>query len=274
LEVNGVLDDNEEVLTLHKDTPVFDGQYSNQCYQDRIREAYAHFRSQSEEKEYFSEDEILLKRWSRLIFHLPYAFHAKRIFSEIFMKELQNADEWHTYLQESDLTMPRRENEDDAAFEKVYAQFLRSITKTTGYRNFVKEKMEKAQRASSLIGNMYACSIFMGLMSSLESDWKEGEDLTGAKFGFFGYGSGSKSKCFEADLQPQWKEVVANFNIFNRLEKRTAIDYATYENLHRGRQKTSIITPQDEFSIDRIGTEGVREGARYYKFTASVPVSA
>jgi len=274
LEVKGVLDDNDEVLTLHKDTPVFDGQYSNQCYQDRIREAYAHFRSQSEEKEHFSEDENLLKRWSRLIFHLPYAFHAKRVFSEIFMKELQNADEWHSYLQENELTMPRRENEDDAAFEKVYAQFLRSITKTKGYRDFVQEKMEKAQRGSSLIGNMYACSIFMGLMSSLESDWKEGEDLTGATFGFFAYGSGSKSKCFEANLQPEWKNIVANFNVFNRLEKRKAIDYSTYENLHRGRQKVSIIAPQDEFSIDSIGTEGVREGARYYRFAKAEVMSS
>jgi hydroxymethylglutaryl-CoA synthase len=114
----------------------------------------------------------------------------------------------------------------------------------------------------------------MGLMSTLESDWKEGEDLNDAKFGFFGYGSGSKSKCFEGDLQPQWKEVVSNFNVFNRLEKRTAIDYATYENLHCGRQQESIVTPKDEFLIERIGTEGVREGARYYKFAASISVSA
>jgi hydroxymethylglutaryl-CoA synthase len=274
LEVKGVLDINEEILTLHKDTPVFDGQYSNQCYQDRIREAYSHFRSLAEEKGHFSEDENLLTRWSRLIFHLPYAFHAKRIFSEIFMKELQNAGDWHSYMQENDLTMPHRVDEDDAAFEKLYTGFLRSITKTKGYREFVQQRMERAQRASSLIGNMYACSIFMGLMSTLESDWKEGEDLNDAKFGFFGYGSGSKSKCFEGDLQPQWKEVVSNFNVFNRLEKRTAIDYATYENLHCGRQQESIVTPKDEFLIERIGTEGVREGARYYKFAASISVSA
>lgn len=273
LEVNGILDDNDETLLLHKDTPVFDGQYSNQCYQERIYEAYRHFRKQAEEKEYFSDEENLLERWSRLIFHLPYAFHAKRIFSEIFMAELQNADNWHSFTSENKLVIPHKNDfKDDVVFQKTYAGFLRSITKTQGYRDFVNEKMEKAQRASSLIGNMYACSIFMGLMSSLEADLLDNSDLTDAKFGFFGYGSGSKSKCFEADLQPQWKEVVAGFNIFASLKKRTAIDYDTYENLHRGRQKESIIAPQNEFSIDRIGTEGVREGARYYRFAgAEVP---
>ena len=32
------------------DEPVFDGQYSNQCYQDRIREAYQHYKEESGKK--------------------------------------------------------------------------------------------------------------------------------------------------------------------------------------------------------------------------------
>lgn len=274
LEVNGILDENDETLLLHKDTPVFEGQYSNQCYQDRIAESYTHFRDQAEESGLFTEEENLLNRWSRLIFHLPYAFHGKRIFSEIYMRELQNADNWHSFMQENNLEMPNKANfSEAAAYDKAYADFLRSITKTGAYRAFINEKMEKAQRASSLIGNMYACSVFMALMSSLESDWQEGLDLSGHKLGFFGYGSGSKSKCFEAELQTEWAEVVAGFDLFGVLNKRRAIDYKTYEQLHRGQRQTSVIEPSGEFAIDKIGTEGVRLGARYYRYALAKVLS-
>lgn len=263
LEVTGILDDNDETLLLHKDTPVFEGQYSNQCYQERIAEAYRHFRQIAEQKEHFDEEENLLERWSRLIFHLPYAFHGKRIFSEIFMSEKQRADEWHSFTQENGLVVPHVDDfEENALYQKSYANFLRSITKTADYRAFVREKLEKAQRGSSLIGNMYACSIFMALMSTLESDLTEGNDLDGAIFGFFGYGSGSKSKCFEAVLQPTWQEVTEKFGLFETLNKRTAIDYATYEDLHRGKRKDSVIAPKNEFAIKEVNAAG----ARYYRF--------
>ena len=113
---------------------------------------------------------------------------------------------------------------------------------------------------------MYACSIFLALMSTLESDLNEGVDLTNAKFGFFGYGSGSKSKVFEGRLQDTWKNVVSNFNVFQKLEEGLEIDYNQYERIHRKQITESIQKPSEEFVIEKIGTEGVRLGARYYKW--------
>jgi hydroxymethylglutaryl-CoA synthase len=43
LEVHGILDENDEAFSVRKDTPTFDGPYSNWCYQNRIREAFQHF---------------------------------------------------------------------------------------------------------------------------------------------------------------------------------------------------------------------------------------
>ncbi|MEN0051897.1 MAG: hypothetical protein AAF806_32830, partial [Bacteroidota bacterium] len=94
LEVNGFIDDNDEILTIHKDTPIFDGPYSNLTYQNRIREAYEHWREQAIGKEKIAAEESILNRWERLIFHLPYAFHGKRIFSEIYMQEKMLLGEW------------------------------------------------------------------------------------------------------------------------------------------------------------------------------------
>ncbi|MEM1327837.1 MAG: hydroxymethylglutaryl-CoA synthase [Bacteroidota bacterium] len=266
LEVSGIIDDNDDFLHLHKDTPVFDGPFSNLTYQKRIREAYHHFRKQAEKKEILNDDESILNRWERLIFHLPYAFHAKRIFSELYQEELERLGKWNDFAAEHDLVEPNEGDfEQSAAYEKAYANHLRAITKTPAYRQMVSEKIEKSQRTSSHIGNMYACSVFLALMSSLNADWEENANLEGKKLGFFGYGSGSKSKVFEAEVQPQWKEVVEGFALTQKLDDRVQIDYDTYENLHRKRLQKSVSQSNGAFALSEIGEEGVTLGARYYE---------
>ena len=266
LSVSGILDDNDETLELHKDTPVFDGQYSNWTYQNRIREAYINFSKKANNKNTDQSHEDFLSKWDRLIFHLPYAFHAKRIASELFMMSLKEQGQWNDFAATLPEEPQKQNFHNGEDYESARSKFLRAITKTEAYTHFVKEKLEKAQRASSLVGNMYACSIFLALMSTLESDFNEGSELKDSVFGFFGYGSGSKSKVFEGRLQDGWKEVVGQFNIFKKLDSAHPIDYKTYEQIHRKQLKESILPPSNEFAIESIGTEGVRLGARYYRW--------
>jgi len=266
LNVKGLMDDNDEVLTFHKETPIFDGPYSNLTYQNRIREAYEHFRAQAVGKNKMEESESILHRWERLIFHLPYAFHGKRIFSEIYMLEKKRLGEWNDFAAANELIEPiSSDSEDEKSYQKAYANFLRAITKTTAYRDMVSQKLEKAQRASSLIGNMYACSVFLALMSSLAADLEDNVDLENMQLGFFSYGSGSKSKVFEGKVQASWKTVVANFKLSEKLANRTELDYATYEQLHRKRQANSVQSSNGQFGLSKIGKEGVTLGARYYE---------
>ncbi|WP_374329782.1 hypothetical protein [Soonwooa sp.] len=65
-------------IEVFSDEPVFDVQYSNECFKARIREAYEHFKLEK------NSHEDLTKDWRYLIFHLPYAFHGKRVFTELF----------------------------------------------------------------------------------------------------------------------------------------------------------------------------------------------
>ena len=267
LSVDGILDENDQKLTMRKDTPIFDGPYSNQCYQDRIRDAFTHYRAQAEAQGLIHADTILADQWSRLIFHLPYAFHAKRIFSEVFMLEWQRAGRWEAFAREFDLQMPERGDHDDQpGFDKAYAAFLKGITKTPTYKAYIQEAVERSQRASSHVGNMYACSIFLALISSVYTDWQEGNDMTGQELGFFGYGSGSKSKVFTGRLMTEWQSVAEGFQLQEMLDNRVAISYETYEALHRGVQKESVETPKGTFYIKELGTEGVKKGARYYEW--------
>lgn len=270
LEVKGILDDNDAKLSMRKDTPIFDGQYSNFTYQNRIREAYFNFKNKKAAAGLLLENQAILGGWERIIFHLPYAAHGRRIASELFMLELKTIGQWAAFAKENDLVEPQQiDFENDAFFNKAKSQFLRAITKTKGYEEFTINKLAKAEVASSGVGNMYACSIFLALMGTLEEDFLEDNPLEGKDFGFIGYGSGSKSKVFEARIQPTWKEVVSFFQIKQKLAKRRALDYPTYEALHRLQIDKSIIAPKAEFALARISTETMKEGARYYEWIAT-----
>jgi hydroxymethylglutaryl-CoA synthase len=223
--------DKIEIFT---DEPVFDGQYSNQCYQDRIREAYDHYKQiTGKDKPY--------KNWKYLIFHLPYAFHGKRVFTEIY--SLENGLSYQSHEEQ------------------------KAVAKSPEYIQFINAAIEKSQRASSEIGNMYTASIFMALLSALQVSFNENEELAGQEIGFLGYGSGSKSKVFAGKVSENWKGVAEKWDLFENLKNRTAIDFETYEKLHRKQLKKSVNENYKGFGLEDIEQENaVLKGARYYGY--------
>lgn len=223
--------DRIEIFT---DEPIFDGQYSNQCYQDRIREAYQHYTELSGiEKPY--------ENWRHIIFHLPYAFHGKRVFTEIYSIENQ---------------LPYSNAEEQKA-----------VAKSEQYIDFINQKIETSQRASSEIGNMYTASIFMALLSALQVSYDSNEDLAEKKIGFVAYGSGSKSKVFAGKIGSNWKSVVEKWQLFENLENRTAIDFDTYEKLHKKQLKSSVNSHYKGFGLTSIEQDNpLSLGARYYTY--------
>jgi hydroxymethylglutaryl-CoA synthase len=249
------------------ETPVFDGQYSNLCYQNRMTEALADFRRRAIAAKLFREDQFqaLSERWSRMIFHLPYAFHAKRMFVEEFIAERKRKGVWETDVSKFGFAEPVATKFDDPkSLGKAQAAFLKTVSESTLYQRFVQTKLERAQRASQDTGNLYTASIFLALMSSLECDATEHAPIAGKRLGFVAYGSGSKAKVFEAVVQKGWEAVAARFGIFEKLKNRRAIDYDQYELLHNGEQSEPVFKESDRWGLERIGQEGVTLGARYY----------
>ena len=223
--------DKIEIFT---DEPVFDGQYSNQCYQDRIREAYEHYKEQiGIEKPY--------ENWRYLIFHLPYAFHGKRVFTEI-------------YSLENGLSYQSSEEQ-------------KAVAKSEDYMKFINEKIEPSQRASSEVGNMYTASIFMALLSAMQVSYDQNENLEDQEIGFLAYGSGSKAKVFAGKVGKSWREVVQKWNIFENFKNRKAIDFETYEKLHRKQLESSVNPNYKGFGLKSIETENpLSLGARFYNY--------
>jgi len=233
----------EAEIEIHKDQPVFDGQYSNQCYMDRTKNAYFQY------KKLKNTSGTLYDSWKNIVMHLPYAFQGRRMLSEIY--SLDHKDQILT------------ENETAADYQNK----LKETSKSEAYKNFVSEKLQPAELASSLIGNLYTGSIFMGLLSALAHFHDTDVDITNTTFGFLAYGSGSKSKVFEGTIQSEWKLALSSVNLFETLEQSHEIDFETYLKLHKKEKKQSVLTPKNEWVLDRIESEIPNLiGARYYKW--------
>jgi hydroxymethylglutaryl-CoA synthase len=220
----------ENEISIYKEQPVFDGHYSNECYINRTSEAYFNF------KELTNKTESIYKNWENVLMHLPYCFQARRTFVEIYAKENQLTEE------------------------------IKVIAKSEDYLDFVSKAIFPSEIASGQIGNMYTGSIFLGLLSTLEYHLQNENDITNKKMGFIAYGSGSKAKVFEAEVQPQWQDVIAKVGLFDLLSNSTEIDFGTYISLHKKERNLSVLMPKNEFVLDYIEKENpVLIGARYYK---------
>jgi hydroxymethylglutaryl-CoA synthase len=264
----GIFAHGEETVSVHRDEPIFDGQFSNRCYQDAVRQAFHNFKERAERMNRWTDgDEQLTEQWSRIIMHLPYAFQAKRMFPDVFRHDRLGTPVWDdVLLQIGEPPVASQNTKNQETYEKEMDGYRRAISKTPEYVHFHATKIEKGQRASSLIGNQYTGSIFLALMSTLESDLEENCHIDGGIFGLCGYGSGAKAKVFEAIVQPGWREVVSRWNLFERLAGRIAIDHLTYENLHKGIQQNSVIPPTEEFALVDISEDQAFEGQRTYKW--------
>lgn len=233
-DLKGAPEAYPDKIEIFTDEPVFDGQYSNQCYQDRIKEAYHHYKEITGQEKPF-------ENWKYIIFHLPYAFHGKRVFTEIY--SLENGLSYETTDEQ------------------------KAVAKSENYLKLINDKIEKTQRASSEIGNMYTASIFMAFLSALQTSFNENEDLSGKEIGFVGYGSGSKSKVFAGKVSTNWKKVIEKWNLFDRLNQRTGVNFETYEKLHRKQLKESVNANYKGFGLVSIEEENpVLIGARYYSY--------
>jgi hydroxymethylglutaryl-CoA synthase len=221
----------ENEIAFYKEQPIFDGQYSNQCYINRTNDAYYHY------KEITNQTGALYKNWENILMHLPYCFQARRTFVELFAKENNLTDE------------------------------AKIIAKSDDYLNFVSKCILPSEIASGQVGNIYTGSIFLGMLSTLCYHLQNDTDLIGKKMGFIAYGSGSKAKVFEATVESNWKSSIAKTKLFETINDSIEIDFTTYIDLHKKVKKTPVLEPKNEFVLDYIEKENpVLIGARFYKF--------
>ena len=244
ITVQQITNSNKEELELFFEEPVFDGYYSNSCYQQRISEALDNFNDQ--------KNTDFLNEWNHFIFHLPYAFQGRRMMLDIWLKWLKEKNK----LKELELEIGLLKDSDLKEWKKA-------ASKSSFYKEFVSLKIADGEEASAYIGNMYTASIFMSLVSLLTIANEKKQLLHGNKIGFLSYGSGSKSKILEGVISKNWKEKISTLNVFESIKEREVIDFETYEKIHNGAQK-SPIKNNSAIVLTEIETKENKTGFRYY----------
>jgi len=234
-------------IELHLDEPVFEGQYSNTCYTNRIKEALEHLNVQKETN--------FLHEWNQLIFHLPYAFQGRRMITPMWVNWMVENKQSEVLKSETGLDIPEENSSD-------WNAFIKACSKTPAYKAYINANIAKGEIASSDIGNMYTASIFMSFISYLFAATENNEDITGQTVGFLSYGSGSKSKVFSGVIQDNYLEKVKDLDLFNTLKNRQAIDFKTYEQLQKKELKSPL--RENQLNLKKIGREENDLGYRYY----------
>ncbi|MFD1062715.1 hydroxymethylglutaryl-CoA synthase family protein [Winogradskyella litorisediminis] len=237
--------DSNEVVEVFKEEPVFDGQFSNSCYADRITEAFEHFNSQKEID--------FVNNWQQFIFHLPYAFHGRRIVFDNWLSWIKDTAVYNLLVEE----VGKPEDTDIKTWNKA-------AYKSNLYSTFINENISAGELASSEIGNMYTASIFMSLLSFLSHSFNTSKEIAGNTIGFVAYGSGSKSKVFQGVVQPNWVSKIKDIKLFEYLENRTSITVETYENIHRSKLQTPV-NKGSKIALNFVEKEDTNYGLRRYK---------
>lgn len=217
--------DPHRIVNVYREEPVFDGQYSNACYSDRITEALAHYKEQKSTANFMN--------WDYLVFHLPYAYHGRRIILRNWLDWIEDSPTYEALIAE--VGSP---DEDPKGWKRV-------VAKSSLYTKFVSDHIEITERASSVIGNMYTASIFMALVSLLMHAQEDGIDLTGKSLGFIAYGSGSKSKVFQGEVLSSWNAGIAKMDLKKQLQARKQVDINAYQQLHTGAQQQPLVVSDD-----------------------------
>ena len=237
--------DSNDLIEVYKEEPIFEGQFSNESYRERVYEAIENFNQQNQRD--------ILNEWENIIFHLPYAFHGRRMIVNKWLDWMQ--ENGKSELIYSEVGHPSPENKEE---------WVKKVSKSKLYSNFVNDKIAPGERASSEIGNMYTASIFMSLLSSLECAIDKNINITNKKIGFISYGSGSKAKIFEGTIQRNWAEKISSLNLFDGLNKRKKISIETYEKLHRRKVNSNINNNDGIIKLNKISEGEFTQGLRNY----------
>ena len=237
--------DSNDIIEVYKEEPVFEGQFSNESYKARVYEAIEDFNSQNKRN--------ILKEWESVIFHLPYAFHGRRMITDKWVEWMENNGD--SELIYTEVGKPSSSLDKD---------WIKKVSRSNVYKNFIDQKIAPGEKASSEIGNMYTASIFMSFISSLDEAISDGKDLNNKKIGFISYGSGSKAKIFEGTIQNQWINKIKKIKLFQNLDSRKKISIDIYEKLHRRKVSSNINNNEGIIKLKNIDNGEFTEGLRNY----------
>ena len=261
-----------------KETPIVHGQYSNMLYMIQVRKAVEAYKKKvvSTGLIKIEPGETIVDHLDYIHMHLPYSNMGKKALAYLVRHEWRQLPRWKRVLSEIGIDEPVPKDPrgtiesvlGDEEFMTKDHEFTKLFTKTPEYQEVYESKLASSLIASTMIGNLYTASLYLGFRSSLEYEYQKGINLEGKRVGFGSYGSGSSAMVFSGVIQPGYEEIVKNMNLVAELEDRRRLTLDEYESLHENRlsPEKSMLHSKKEFVLVDVETETETRGERRYIF--------
>ena len=261
-----------------KETPIVHGQYSNMLYMIQVRKAVEAYKKKvvSTGLIKIEPGETIVDHLDYIHMHLPYSNMGKKALAYLVRHEWRQLPRWKRVLSEIGIEEPIPKDPrgtiesvlGDEEFMTKDHEFTKLFTKTPEYQEVYESKLASSLIASTMIGNLYTASLYLGFRSSLEYEYQKGIDLEGKRVGFGSYGSGSSAMVFSGVIQSGYEEIVKNMNLVAELEDRRRLTLEEYESLHENRlsPEKSMLHSKKEFVLVDVKTETETRGERRYIF--------
>ncbi len=261
-----------------KETPIVHGQYSNLLYMIQVRKALDAYKKKAVSTGLIKIEpgETILDHMDYINMHLPYSNMGKKALAYMVRHEWRQLPRWETILQEIGLDEPVPQDPrgtiesvlSDEEFMAKDHEFTKLFSKTPEFQEVYESKLASSLIASTMIGNLYTASLYLGFRSSLEYEYQKGIDLEGKRVGFGSYGSGASAMVFSGVIQPEYEEIVKNMNLEAEIGNRKRLTWEEYENLHENKIEIdeSMVHTKKEFVLVDVKTETESKGERRYIF--------
>jgi hydroxymethylglutaryl-CoA synthase len=261
-----------------KETPIVHGQYSNLLYMIQVRKALEAYKKKviSTGLIKIKTDETILDHMDYINMHLPYSNMGKKALAYLVRHEWRQLPRWRKILQDIEMDEPIPKDPrgtiesvlGDEEFMAKDHEFTKLFTRTPEYQEIYESKLASSLIASTMIGNLYTASLYLGFRSSLEFEYKKGIDLEGKRIGFGSYGSGSSAMVFSGVVQPEYKEIVNSMDLELEIGNRKRLTWEEYEELHENKlsPEESMVNSKKEFILVDVQTEKENRGERRYVY--------
>ncbi|MCH7561996.1 MAG: 3-hydroxy-3-methylglutaryl-CoA synthase [Thaumarchaeota archaeon] len=262
-----------------KETPIVHGQYSNLLYMIQVRKALDAYKKKAVSTGLIKIEpgETILDHMDYINMHLPYSNMGKKALAYMVRHEWRQLPRWKKILKEIGLDEPVPKDPrgtiesvlSDAEFMAKDHEFTKLFSKTPEFQEVYESKLASSLIASTMIGNLYTASLYLGFRSSLEYEYKKGIDLEGKRIGFGSYGSGASAMVFSGVIQPEYKEIVKDMNLESEIGNRKRLTWDEYEKLHENKLDIDeyMVHTKKEFVLVDVKTEIESIGERRYVFT-------
>jgi hydroxymethylglutaryl-CoA synthase len=264
-----------------KETPLVNGSYSNLLYLISVRKAFDSYKEKAIRTELIKlkDGESITDHIDYFAVHLPYRKMGEKALAYLLRHEWRHLPRWKNVIKEVGTNEPQPKDARgtiesilaDTEFMKADEKFRKEFMHTSFYNEVYEKKMASSLEGSAIIGNLYTASMYMGLRSLLEVEFKKGMELEGKRIGFGSYGSGSSAMVFSAVMQPDYKEVVSKMDLEEEIGSRQKLGIKEYERLHRNERAftDSVINAHKEFVLIKLGgSTADKAGFREYGYVS------